>query len=156
MLDQQPVGALEIDLVRQMAEHLWLAKRATRYQEGCFVVVGQTPEQKANNQMEMGVLADLERFTHYQNQHERALHRALNALLKLRKEREKAEIGFVRRKHAEAEESRREKRQQDRDKMFEVRYATAKHVNHLTEVKVIKAIAAFGGPEMGKFGQLAA
>ena len=152
MLDQQPVGALEIDLVRQMAEHLWVKKRASRYQQATFLVLDRFPDGK----FEMGVTVDLERFAQFENHQDRLFHRALKALLALRKEREKSEIGFVRRKREEAEENRREKRQQDRDKMFEVRYATAQRVDQLTEVKVIKAITAFGGPEMAQLAQIAA
>ena len=147
LLDQKPVGTLETDLVRQMAEHLWLAQRATRYQEGCFIVLGRTPEQIAKGQAEMGVTNDLERFTYWQNHHNRLFHRSLNALLKLRNERLKVEIGFDRRKRAEAEENRREKRQEQRDNLYKVRYATAQLQKQLAEIKLWKAIAPFGPPE---------
>ena len=120
-----------------MAEHLWLKQRASRCLEATFVPLGQTPEQKANNQMEIGVTNDLERFLYFQNHHDRLFHRALNALLKLRNERLNSEIGFERRKRAEAEENRREKRQEQRDQLYEVRYATAQINLQIKQMKLL-------------------
>lgn len=160
MLDQKPVGALETDLVRQMAQHLWLAQRACRYQEGCFIVLSRTPGQIAKDQAEMGVTNDLERFTYWQNHHNRLFHRSLNALLKLRKERENAEIGFERRKRAEAEENRRDKRQEQRDDMHQVRYATAQINLQIRQMKFLTLADnsgyQFAPPESPETTQMAA
>ena len=146
VLDQKPVGALETDLVRQMAEHLWVKERANRYLQATFILLNRLPDQK----IEMGITVDMERFAQFENHNDRLFHRALKALLQLRKEREKSEIGFVRRKHAEAAESRREKRQEQGDQMFQVRYARAQNVNQLTELRLMKAIAAVVGPDTGQ------
>lgn len=160
MLDQKPIGALETDLVRQMAQHIWLKQRASRYQEACFIPLGQTPEQKAKDQMEMGITVDLERFAYFQNHHDRLFHRALNALLKLRKERLKAEIGFERRKRAEAEEMRREKRQQQKGQIHEVRYAVAQIDLQIKQMKLLTLADAAGyqvaPPESPETPQMAA
>ena len=48
MLDEKPVGSVEVELVRKMAEHTWLRQRASRCLEACFLVLPQTPEQAEN------------------------------------------------------------------------------------------------------------
>ncbi len=55
MLDENPVGSVEIELVRKMAEHTWCARRASCLLEACFLVIAQTPEQLTNNEAEMRV-----------------------------------------------------------------------------------------------------
>src|SRR5690348_7664000 len=47
-------------------------------------------------------------YLRYQTTHERAFHKALNDLLKLRAEKRKAEIGFERQERARATETRRQ------------------------------------------------
>jgi hypothetical protein len=144
ILEQKPVGLLETELVKKMSEHLWLSERARRYQEGCFLVLSRTPEQIKNDQAEMGILADLERFTIYQAHHDRAFQRALNVLLKLRKERLANEIGFEREKRAQAAEQRREKQEFRREEIHPVRYATAQIHLQLQEQKFLARAAAHG------------
>jgi hypothetical protein len=39
MRDENPVGSVEIELVRKMAEHTCLRERAARYLEACFLVM---------------------------------------------------------------------------------------------------------------------
>jgi hypothetical protein len=53
MIDEKPVGSVEVELVHKMAEHTWLRERAARCQEACFVVMPQTSEQKKNDQAEV-------------------------------------------------------------------------------------------------------
>ena len=70
-------------------------------------------------------------FIRYQTTHDRAFHKSLNDLLKLRAEKRRVEIGFESQKRQEAAESRREaaeKRKQDRHK-WDVLLAEAK-VDH--------------------------
>jgi hypothetical protein len=107
MLDEKPVGSVEVELVRKMAEHTWLRERAARCQEACFVVMPQTPEQAANDEAEVRVRPELERYLRYQSHHDRAYQRAAAELLKRQKERRLAERGFVSQKHEEAEETRK-------------------------------------------------
>ena len=108
MMDEQPLGIAEVELVKKMAEHTWLRERASRFQEACFVVMPRTPEQRANLEAEMAVRPELERYLRYQAHHDRAYQRASDELLKRRKERLKAEIGFESQKRAEAQERRRD------------------------------------------------
>jgi hypothetical protein len=110
MLDEKPVGSVEVELVRKMAEHTWLRERAARCQEACFVVMPQTSEQNENDEAEVRVRPELERYVRYQSHHDRAYQRAAAELLKRRKERRLAERDFVSQKHAEAEETRRAER----------------------------------------------
>jgi hypothetical protein len=107
MLDEKPVGSVEIELVRKMAEHTWLRERAARCQEACFVVMPQSPEQAANDEAEVRVRAELERYIRYQSHHDRAYARAASELLKRQKERRLAECDFVSQKRSEAEETRK-------------------------------------------------
>jgi hypothetical protein len=103
--DEQPVGAAEVELVRTMAEHIWCSRRASRIQESCFWT-NRTPEQIANQQVEVRVNPELERFVRYQAAHDRAYQRASKELQERRKQRMKAEIGFASQKRAEAKETR--------------------------------------------------
>ena len=105
---EQPVGAVELQLVRKMAEHTWCAGRAVRLQEGCIVST-QSPEQKANGQCETTVRFDMERYLRYQTSHDRAYQRASQELIQRRKDRLKAQIGFESQKRAQAQEERTRK-----------------------------------------------
>ena len=43
---EQPVDAVERELVAKMARHTWLSERAIRFQEACFLFQPQTPSSK--------------------------------------------------------------------------------------------------------------
>ena len=107
MEDEKPVGLTETDLVRKMAQHIWLANRALRFQEQMIVVKEQTPEQKSTGDISIQVRGDLDVHIRYHTAHDRAYQRALNQLIKVRNERLKAERGFESQKRAEAEEARK-------------------------------------------------
>ena len=107
MQDEKPVGSVEVELVRKMAEYTWLRERAARCQEACFVVMPQTPEQAENDEAEVRVRPELERYLRYQSHHDRAYQRAAAELLKRQKERRLVERGFVSQERAEAEETRK-------------------------------------------------
>ena len=107
MLDEKPVGSVEVELVRKMAEHTWVRQRAARCLEACFLVMPQTPEQAANDEAEVRVRPELERYLRYQSHHDRAYARAAAELLKRQKERRLAERGFVSQKREEREEERK-------------------------------------------------
>ena len=106
MQDEKPVGSVEVELVRKMAEHTWLRERAARCQEACFVVMPQTAEQAKNDEAEVRVRPELERYLRYQSHHDRCYQRAAAELLKRQKERRVTEIGFVSQRAAEAQETR--------------------------------------------------
>ena len=119
MQDEKPVGSVEIELVRKMAEHTWLRERAARCQEACFVVMPQTPEQAKNDEAEVRVRPELERYLRYQSHHDRCYQRAAAELLKRQKERRLIEIGLVSQERAEVEEDRKAE-------IHEYKVATAK------------------------------
>jgi hypothetical protein len=98
--EHQPTSPTEEALVQAMAEHHWLRHRAMRLEHSWF-------------DYETGQLIDdrkLALYLRYQTTHERAFHKALNDLLKLRAEKRKAEIGFERQQHAEADQTRKQER----------------------------------------------
>jgi hypothetical protein len=81
--EHKPVTPTEILLVESMAQHYWLKQRALRLQTFCFDDDGYCDEKQ------------LALFLRYQTTHDRAFHKALNTLLKLRADKRKVEIGFV-------------------------------------------------------------
>jgi len=98
--EHQPETPTEEALVQAMAEHHWLRHRAMRLEEACFdFTTGQIIDERK-----------LALYLRYQATHERAFHKALNDLLKLRAEKRKQEIGFERQQHAQANETRKQER----------------------------------------------
>jgi hypothetical protein len=98
--EHQPTTSTEEALVQAMAEHHWLRHRAMRLEHSCFdYATGELIDDRK-----------LALYLRYQTTHERAFHKALNDLLKLRAEKRKAEIGFERQQHAEAEQTRKQER----------------------------------------------
>ena len=79
--EHQPSTPTETLLVAQMAQSWWLRTRALLLQNTCFQ--GDSVDQK-----------QLALYLRYQTTHERAFHKSLNDLLKLRAEKRKIEIGF--------------------------------------------------------------
>lgn len=84
--DHQPANTTEGLLVQEMAQSYWLTQRALRLQSECFSAEGIDEKRLAL-------------FLRYQTTHERAFHKALNVLIRLQKERRRAEHtsarGFV-------------------------------------------------------------
>ena len=98
--EHQPTTPTEEALVQAIAEHHWLRHRAMRLEESCFdYTTGQIIDDRK-----------LALYLRYQTTHERAFHKALNDLLKLRAEKRKAEIGFERQQHVRAEQTRKQER----------------------------------------------
>jgi hypothetical protein len=98
--EHQPVTQTEETLVEAMAEHHWLRHRALSLEESCFdFITGQVidPQQ-------------LSLYLRYQTTHERAFHKSLNDLLKLRAEKRKQEIGFERQQRAKEEQTRKQEK----------------------------------------------
>jgi hypothetical protein len=77
--EHDPVNATEALLVTEMAQSWWLSQRAIRLQNDCFSETGVDEKR-------------LSLFLRYQTTHERAFHKALNTLIRLKKERSR---GFV-------------------------------------------------------------
>ena len=77
--EHRPATPTEEALVQAMAEHHWLRHRALRLEESCFdFTTGQVIDAQK-----------LSLYLRYQTTHERAFHKALNDLLKLRAEKRK-------------------------------------------------------------------
>jgi hypothetical protein len=82
--EHQPATFTETTLVEAMAQHHWLRQRALNLESSCYdSTTGQITDQK-----------QLALLLRYQTTHERAFHKALNDLLKLRAARQKEQIGF--------------------------------------------------------------
>jgi hypothetical protein len=106
--EHKPSTPTEHLLIEGMAQHYWLAQRALGLQQACFNEVGA-----CENDQQLAL------YLRYQTTHERAFHKCLNDLLKLRAEKRKEQIGFVSQQHKEADQARRqarENRQQERHK----------------------------------------
>jgi hypothetical protein len=120
--EHQPATMTESILVENMAQSYWLRKRALHLQDQCATDEELTLEDQQKQ---------LALFLRYQTTHDRAFHRALNDLLKLRAEKRKQEIGFESQQQKVAQETRRqsaEDRKQDLHKLA-VLLAEAK-LNH--------------------------
>jgi hypothetical protein len=93
-----PKSATETILVERMAQHHWLRNRAVLLQTHAFDDDGGLDEKR------------LALFLRYQTTHERAFHKCLNDLLKLRAEKRKQEIGFEAQKQKKEEHTRKEEK----------------------------------------------
>ncbi len=87
--EHQPANATEELLVNQMAQSYWLAQRALRMQNECFTENGVDEKRLAL-------------FLRYQTTHDRAFHKALATLIRLRRGRACPAHGFVSQRHADA------------------------------------------------------
>ncbi len=109
--EHQPKTMTEILLVGKMAQHHWLVQRALRFQENIIAASDMDPRDQERQ---------FSLYLRYQTANERAFHRSLNDLLKLRAERRKEQIGFESQKQKQAEQARKdsiENRKQDLHKM---------------------------------------
>jgi hypothetical protein len=87
--EYNPATPTEGILVERMAQHHWLRNRALHFQ---------------NHYLESGdesSASKLSLFMRYESMHERAFHKCLADLLKLRAEKQKQEIGFASQAHKE-------------------------------------------------------
>ncbi len=81
--EHQPANATEELLVTEMAQSWWLTQRAIRFQNECFTETGVDEKR-------------LSLFLRYQTTHERAFHKALNTLTRLKQSRARQQaVGFV-------------------------------------------------------------
>jgi hypothetical protein len=89
--EHSPSTTTESLLVESLAQHYWLKQRAIRLQRTCH--------ESDENQLAL--------YLRYQTANDRAFHKCLDQLLKLRAERRKAEIGFESQRRKKSEEARR-------------------------------------------------
>jgi hypothetical protein len=96
--EHQPRTATEDLLIQRMAQHFWLSQRAIRLQDLSF----RRDLPYCHEPKELAL------YMRYQTTHDRAFHRCLSDLLKLRAEQRKAEAGFVSQQHKAAAETRKQ------------------------------------------------
>jgi len=85
--EHQPSTPTEQILVDNMAEHHWLSQRAVLLQNLCFQI--EEPAcQSSDHEKQLAL------YMRYQTTHQRAFHKCLDQLLKLRAARQKEERGF--------------------------------------------------------------
>ncbi len=96
--EHQPATPTESVLVEKMAQSLWLARRALALQDTTL-----NPETLAVDDPKQLAL-----LLRYQTTHDRAFHKSLDQLLKLRAEKRKVQIGFESQQQKKAEAGRRE------------------------------------------------
>ena len=87
-------------LVERMAQHHWLRDRAGLLQANGFADDGSVDEKR------------LALYLRYQTTHERAFHKCLNDLLKLRAEKRKNAIGFESQNRKQEEHTRKQEQHQ--------------------------------------------
>jgi hypothetical protein len=96
--EHKPSGLTEMILVDKMAQAIWLSKRAQMLQHVTFNQELPT----CDDQKQLAL------YLRYQTTNERAFHKCLNALLKLRAEKRKQEIGFESQERKRNGEARKE------------------------------------------------
>ncbi|HEY1950212.1 MAG TPA: hypothetical protein VGG97_24595 [Bryobacteraceae bacterium] len=112
--EYNPATPTEAILVERMAQHHWLRNRALHYQNHYL----ESGDESSAKQLSL--------FMRYETMHERAFHKCLNDLLKLRAEKQKQEIGFA--SHTRKQELHRS----------EVRSREARADYHQTRVSLVE------------------
>jgi hypothetical protein len=97
--EHQPTTPTESLLLESLAQHYWLKQRALRLLNAC----------DQSDEKQIGL------YLRYQTTNDRAFHKALDQLLKLRAERRKAEIGFESQRRRQTEEARRQRSENRRE-----------------------------------------
>jgi hypothetical protein len=90
LAEHAPTTETERVLVQRMAQHIWISQRAINLQQLCL-------------DPDTGICDSeyrLALYLRYQTTHDRAFHKCLSELLKLKAEKRKAAIGFVSQKPA--------------------------------------------------------
>ncbi len=100
--EHQPETLTETTLVEAIAQHHWLRRRALNLEPSCY-----DPETGAITDQKQLAL-----YLRYQTTHERAFHKALNDLLKLRAAKRKEQIGFESQKRKQEEHARKQEQHQ--------------------------------------------
>ncbi len=121
--EHAPADATEAEFVQQMAEALWLQRRAVRLQDACITAL-----ESGDQQAQESARKDMALYLRYQSTHERAFVRFSTELRKRRNERRRVERGFESQKSREALQERRkiaEQRKQERHELA-IEYQRAK------------------------------
>ena len=100
--EHQPETLTETALVEAMTQHHWLRRRALSLESSCYdAATGAITNEK-----------QLALSLRYQTTHERAFHKCLNDLLKLRAEKRKVQIGFESQQRKQEEHARKQEQHQ--------------------------------------------
>ena len=118
----EPRSPFEQILVEKMAQHQWLSQRALVLQEMCF----QRDIPACDDDKKLAL------YLRYQTTHERAFHKSLDQLLKLRSAARKSEIGFESQKAKEADQARKREAHEGRIRLA---HAKAAHLELDTEIR---------------------
>jgi hypothetical protein len=136
--EHQPATPTETALVEKMAQALWLGKRALLLQELTFNI--EIPA--CNDEKQLAL------YIRYQTTNDRAFHKCVNQLLKLRAEKRKQQIGFESQKYMQADQTRREAAENRKQELhrYHVLLAEAKfeHQNFQNSTLPHSATAASG------------
>lgn len=119
--EHHPYTPTEQILVQRLAQHEWLRQRAVHLQNLCFDAEGLLSETK-----------QFSLYLRYQTTHERAFHKCLSDLLKLRAEQRRAEIGFESQKQKAADQTRKEELHEARTRLAN---AKAAHLELDTDIR---------------------
>jgi hypothetical protein len=135
--EHRPSTITECMLVEKMAQHYWLSQRAQRLQDLTMAEAHRAFDARCARAEDDLPMRDQERqfalFLRYQTTNDRAFHRCLVDLLKLKADKRRQEIGFESQPHKRAHESRREAAEKRRQELhqYAVLLAEAK-VDHQT------------------------
>ncbi|HEX3683117.1 MAG TPA: hypothetical protein VHU83_11300 [Bryobacteraceae bacterium] len=125
----EPSGPFERLLVEKAAQHQWLAQRALVLQDMCF----QRDIPNCDDDKKLAL------YLRYQTTHERAFHKYLDQLHKLRAEVRKNRIGFESQERERNQESRRAAAETRKQEAHEARtrlaHAKAAHLELDTEIR---------------------
>ncbi len=114
--EHQPSTRTELILVEKMAQHYWTSQRAQWLQKPIF--------ENGNAAQSFSL------FLRYQTTHDRAFHKCLDQLVKLRAERRKEQIGFESQKRQQAAQQAIEAtKQADETRRQEVHEAKVRLIN---------------------------
>jgi hypothetical protein len=143
--EHKPCGVTEMILVDKMAQALWLSKRAQMLQHVTF-----NPELPGCDDEKQLAL-----YLRYQTTNERAFHKCLNALLKLRAEKRRQETGFESQKDKQADQTRREASETRKQELhrWAVLLAEAKLDHQLMQNIMLRVEDAAGACEKEDLGE---
>ena len=104
--EHQPATITERILVEKLAQHFWLSQRAQKF-----------ADLSMENEKQFSL------FLRYQTTNDRAFHKCLDQLLKLRAEKRKAEIGSESQKQKQAEEAAKQELNQAKARLINAKAA---------------------------------
>jgi hypothetical protein len=129
---ESPVGEDEVEMVHQMAEALWLSRRAVRLQNDCFAALESgTPEEQRPAHKSLAL------YLRYQTAHDRTFFRFSAELRKRHNERARAQRGFVSQQYKEAAERRRQELHEARQALQKTKQQGQEIRNRLAAAKCV-------------------